>query len=80
MWRRWPCVLIAAPLLLFAASLVLAAAYPDCGHVAAPPCVENWVYTWQGYAGLLGMLATFVLAVAFAVRWARKRLRRARHS
>lgn len=70
-------VLIAAPLLLFAASVVLAAAYPDCGHASAPPCVESWVYTWQGYTWLLGWLAVVVLAVAMAVRLVGRRLRRA---
>ena len=80
MWRRWPWnVLFAAPLLLFASSLVLAAVYPDCGHAEAPPCVLNWVYEWQGYLYVLGMLATVVLAVALAARLAWKRLRRARH-
>lgn len=81
MWRRWPWnVLFAAPLLLLASSLVLAAVYPDCGHADAPPCVSSWVYDWQGYPFVLGMLATVFLAVALVVRWALKRLRRTRHS
>jgi choline-glycine betaine transporter len=81
MWRRWPWnVLFAAPLLLLASSLVLAAVYPDCGHADAPPCVSNWVYEWQGYLYVLGMLAILVLVVALAVRWARKLRRGARHS
>ena len=77
MWRRRPWnVLIAAPLLLFAASLVLLAVYPDCGHAEAPPCELNWVYEWQGHTYRLGMLTIVILAVALALRWAWGRLRR----